>query len=203
MIKYSELNLGQIEAVVNRIGGMSGVQRLLADELVVVEKSNLKPVVTEARDFAIWKTVTLGLEKSPKDYRKAIKNYGGHIGDRTDQILNKTEVSQTEVELDLVVVTVNRLGFRNAHLDVLYARAINLGLQLCPAEVGPALWLLYKYEPGGEWLYIGMEPITCSDGSPRVFGGDGEGERWLRSTHIGNDHLCYAYDQWVFVRPRK
>ncbi len=36
MIKNSELNLGQIEAIVNKLGGMSGVDRFLAGELVVV-----------------------------------------------------------------------------------------------------------------------------------------------------------------------
>lgn len=40
MIKHSELTLGQIEAIVNKIvkvGGPEGVKRLLADELTVVE----------------------------------------------------------------------------------------------------------------------------------------------------------------------
>ena len=38
-MKYGELNLGQIEAVVNRLGGMEGVQRFLAglSEIVVVK----------------------------------------------------------------------------------------------------------------------------------------------------------------------
>ena len=205
MIKYSELNLGQIEAVVNKIGGMSGVQRLLADELVVVEKSNLKPVVTEARDFAIWKTVTLGLKKSPKDYRKAMEKDGYRVGDYAGQILNKTEVSQTEVELDLVVVTVGELGFKDgARRDVFYARAIELGLQLCPAEVGPSLRLLYKDQPRGEWLRIGMEPITPSGGLPHVFGvDDGLGGRWLRSLYGRAVSVWDAGHPWVFVRPRK
>ena len=124
-------------------------------------------------ELNLWKTVTLGLKKSPKDYRKAIKKDGCRIGDYAGQILNKTEVSQTEVEVDLVVVTVGELGFKDgARRDVLYARAIELGLQLCPAEVGPALRLLYKDQPRGEWLRIGMEPITDSDGFPFVFGVD-------------------------------
>ena len=37
-IKYSELNLGQIEAAVNKLGGMDGLMRFLADELVVAER---------------------------------------------------------------------------------------------------------------------------------------------------------------------
>jgi hypothetical protein len=206
VIKYSELNLGQIEAVVNKIGGMSGVQRLLADDLVVVEKSNLKPVVTGARDFGIWKTVTLGLKKSPKDYRKAIEKDGNHIGDYAGQILNKTEVSQTEVELDLVVVTVGELGFKDgARRDKIYARAIELGLQICPAEVGPALRLLYKKDqPSSEWLRIAMEPIVDSGDSPRVFSVDDDyDDRWLLSAFGNASSFWHADDRWVFVRPRK
>jgi hypothetical protein len=37
-IKYSKLNLGQIEAAVNKLGGMDGLKRFLADELVVAER---------------------------------------------------------------------------------------------------------------------------------------------------------------------
>jgi len=39
-MKYGELNLGQIEAMVNKLGGMEGVQRFLADKLEVVEKNS-------------------------------------------------------------------------------------------------------------------------------------------------------------------
>lgn len=157
----------------------------------------LKPVVTETRDFAIWKTVTLGLKKSPKDYKKAMEKDGYHIIDYAGQILNKTEVSQTEVELDLVAVTVGELGFKDgARRDVLYTRAIELGLQLCPAEVGPALRLAYKDQPKGEWLRIGMEPIAGSDDNPYVFGvGNGFGALCL-----GSYYGLAAY-RWVFVRP--
>jgi len=37
-MKYGELNLGQIEALVNKLGGMDGVASLLADETVVTRK---------------------------------------------------------------------------------------------------------------------------------------------------------------------
>lgn len=37
-MKYGELNLGQIEALVNKLGGMDGVASLLADEMVVTRK---------------------------------------------------------------------------------------------------------------------------------------------------------------------
>lgn len=39
--KYSELSLGQIEAIVNKLGGMEGVQRLLSGKVEMVLKSIL------------------------------------------------------------------------------------------------------------------------------------------------------------------
>lgn len=44
MIKNSELTLGQIEAVVNKLGGMDGVRRLLAGTVEIVIKSILELV---------------------------------------------------------------------------------------------------------------------------------------------------------------
>lgn len=43
-MKYGELNLGQIEALVNKLGGMDGVSSLLADEMVVIKKEISKEV---------------------------------------------------------------------------------------------------------------------------------------------------------------
>ena len=42
MIKYSELNLGRIEAISNKLGGMDGVERFLADEFVLVDPAKAK-----------------------------------------------------------------------------------------------------------------------------------------------------------------
>ncbi len=204
-MKYPNMSWGKMEAVINLVGGEEGVQRLIARELVVVEASSLQPIKTKPRDFAVWKTVTLGLKRSPKGYRKAIEKKCDRIGNYASQILNKTKVSRTEVELDLVVVTVGELGFKDgARLDKIYARAIELGLELCPAEVGPALRLLHKDQPRGERLRIGMEPIAALDGSPGVFGvGSDNGDRWLDNSYGSAGSVWSTVSQWVFVRPRK
>lgn len=49
-MKYGELNLGQIEAVINRLGGMSGVERFLAGGLVLTERL---AEITEGFQFTI------------------------------------------------------------------------------------------------------------------------------------------------------
>lgn len=48
-------------------------------------------------------------------------------------------------------------------------RCRQLGLELCPPDVGPQLRLDYADQPEGEHVYIAMKPITASDGEPRIF----------------------------------
>lgn len=48
-------------------------------------------------------------------------------------------------------------------------RCTQLGLGLCPAQVGPELRLQYSEQPVGERVYVAMKPITASDGEPRIF----------------------------------
>ena len=47
-MKYGELTLGQVEAVVNKLGGMEGVKRFLSGETLIKEAE---------REFKIWKTI--------------------------------------------------------------------------------------------------------------------------------------------------
>jgi hypothetical protein len=82
-------------------------------------------------------------------------------------------------------VTVRDLGFPNgASLNAIYQRAQELGLKICSrssatSAMGPDLCLEYSgiYSIGlnkskemeDPMLFIGMEPITGSDGKPRIF----------------------------------
>jgi len=196
-MKYGEATMGQFEAVINKFGGMEGLNKFLRGELVVEALE---------RTSSIFKTITLGLHKDHKSYRKALEADGYRIGDYAGQILKKIEVSQTPIELDLVVMTVGDLGFPpdGARRDAIYDRAKELGLQLCPAEVGPALRLAYKNQLRGEWLLIAMEPIAGSGGRLLVFlVAHGGSALWLGSFYGRPDFVWSASDRWVFVEPRK
>jgi hypothetical protein len=81
---------------------------------------------------------------------------------------------------------------------------MEMGLGLCPAEVGPVLQLQYGDEEENEWLLwfrLAMEPITDRQGYPDIFK-IGHAGRWMGT--------CYGYPQdlwdpshlFVFVRPR-
>ncbi len=195
-MKYGDLTLGQVEAMVNKLGGMDGVKRFLSGESVIkaVEHS-----------FSIWKTITIGLHKNAESYRKALKSCGFKISDWVNDILKKIVVSSVETILDLVILTVAELGFNNgATLQQIYDRAKELGLELCPAEVGLALCLAYLDQPYGEWLQIAMEPITDSDGGVGVFHvAHDDDEQWLGMCWSSSDGVWNPDDQWVFVGPRK
>lgn len=83
---------------------------------------------------------------------------------------------------DLVRLHVKDLGLKRDYprTDEIYQKAQDLGLELCPAEVGPQYRLQNKNQPLGEWLAVAMKPIPASAGNPCVFRlGHGGGGLWL------------------------
>jgi len=164
-----------------------------------------KPVV---RNWSAWKTIKLGTGfKNADDFRKTIKDCGMRIGDWANDIIGKPEftVAARETEVDLVKVTVGDLGFKDgARRDQIYDRAKELGLEVCPSEVGPQLRLQYKDQPLNEWILIGMEPIRASGGDLFVFLVEHNDDGLWLLCNYGNPVLVWSAGyQWVFVRPRK
>jgi len=195
-MKYAEMDWGTMEAVVNKLGGMDGVKQFLRGELMV---STAIP-----RQFPIWKTVKLGLHKSTDEYRKAMKSAKNKVGDWANDILGKPAFTcaTEETDVDLVVLSVAELGFKDgAKYSEICARALELGLELCPAEVGPALRLAYKDQPRGEWLIIAMEAIAGSGGDLHVFDVEHDlGELWLFGSHGHPEYFWDSAYRFVFVR---
>lgn len=114
----------------------------------------------------IWKTVTVGVHKTAKAYRKALKKAGCDIYKLGNEILDLIPYSQQEIEMDVVLLSIsNELGFKNgAGFNDSYLCVKWLGFNLCPAELGPALRLAYDDPPPHEDLYIGMEAVTSREG---------------------------------------
>lgn len=71
---------------------------------------------------------------------------------------------------DLVRLRVADLGFsENPTTDQIYQKIQELGLELCPAEVGPHYRIVYTDQPMNEWVRIGMKQIPDPDGRSGVF----------------------------------
>jgi hypothetical protein len=157
--------------------------------------------------FPIWKTIKLGTGlKVADDFREALKAAGCHFGDWGNEILGKPAftVSETEMEIDLVNVSVAELGFKGGTtFKKICDRAAELGLKLCPAEVGPQLRLQYVDKPKGEWFLIAMEPITDSEDVLRVFYIAHDGDvLYLTGRHGHPGRFCCGFHRFVFLRSK-
>ena len=199
MVKYSELTLGTIEAVINKLGGMEGVQAFLRDELVLTKKTG--------QIFPLWRTIKLGTFKTTDASKKALKKAGCYTSDWANDIMDQPTFAlcETEKELDLVVLSVADMGFKDGvHYKDVCAKAKELGLQLCPPEVGPQLRLQYTDQPKGEWLIIAMEAIADSDGDLKVFNvaRHDDGKQWLYSYYGYPGDFWDSNIRFVFARSK-
>ncbi|KKW10325.1 MAG: hypothetical protein UY50_C0038G0010 [Parcubacteria group bacterium GW2011_GWA2_49_9] len=105
--------------------------------------------------------------QSPKQAEAKLKEQSICLSQYGNDLLNKTEFSKQKETYKLARFTVEQLGFPDgATTEQIYKKAETLGLDLCPAEVGPHLRLSYE---GGEWMLIAMKQITDRDGNPSVF----------------------------------
>jgi len=161
----------------------------------------LSHAVTE---FPIWNTVRLGIYRTQADYRRALKIAQVQIRFWwTKDAMNKMSVSRGESDISLVVTSPLELGltrFSPTYLQIC-KRAGQLGLMLCPAEVGPALRLAYADQPEGELLKIGMSPIRVRDGREEIFCVSRfDGCRRLDAEDGSADGLHVPHAQFVFVR---
>ena len=153
--------------------------------------------------FAVRFVVTLGLHKLPDAYKQAIEADGKKINSWGLDILQKVRCGKKQVEVHLAVATVEELGLpKGGTTDQLHAAIKAQGGQLCPAEVGPALRLLYKDQPKGEWLWLAMEAIPDSGGDLIVFrvARDDDG-LWLGAGYGHPDSFWYPGGRIVFLVP--
>ncbi len=164
----------------------------------------------DIRNWDIWKTIKIGTKglKTADNFRKALGKDGHEIGTYANDILGKPafKVSETETEVDLVNVSVGELGFKEGATNAqIFERAKELGLELCPNEVGPQLRLQYVDQPNGEWLLIAMEPIADSDSDLMLFVVErrDDGASYLSGGNGRPGNGWYADNRFLFVRPRK
>lgn len=117
-------------------------------------------------------------------------------------------------EIDLVRVTLADLGFMPGESrDTIVAKALELGLELCPPDTAYCLAAVYCDQPEREKLEIAMDPTPDDYNDPCVLVLDGRhategfvGGYW--SKRIIAEPIRYrgylnGEDVLVFVRPRK
>lgn len=118
------------------------------------------------RNWEVWRTIEAG-GKSVQVLVRELEHKGIYF----HKYARKMMFSQDFVTLKapeqviLVRLKVSDLGFSKfpPTLDQIYQKALDLGLDLCPPEVGPELRLKYDGPSSGETLYVGMKQIDLPD----------------------------------------
>jgi hypothetical protein len=155
-----------------------------------------------------FRNVELGTGiKDGEEFQKAIEEREMKIYKWAEDVLKNPDfkVVGERRNADLVEVSVRSLGFEKwTKYEDICKRAIELGLELCPAEVGPQLRLQYTDQPLGEYLIIAMKAIDDSDGDPGLFDVDRRDDGLWLDTHGGrSDGGWGPGNRFVFFRPRK
>jgi hypothetical protein len=121
---------------------------------------------------SMWRTIELGTGlKTRDDFCQAYAKVNCQVEMGGRMLLGNASfaVAKKKTAIDLVNMSVEELGFqRSQTYKGICTRARNIGLALCPAEVGPQLRLQYLEQPKGECLWIVMEPrvFTYNPGMP-------------------------------------
>jgi hypothetical protein len=111
--------------------------------------------------------------KTKEQLQSELKQAGVNVSSYAEDMMNSPDLTTLPIPqaLDTVRLKVGDLGLSGyPTTDQVYRKAQELGLDLCPAEVGPRLRLQYTDQPMGEWVYVGMEQINDLNGNPNVFG---------------------------------
>ena len=180
-------------------------------QLWIANPSRLRPLLRLAFSgrfnttlFPTWITIPLGAgPRTSSEFINALEEGGfGPLSDWTKNILIKSTLENRARTVKLVKVSPFELGFVGTpHLGEFYDRAQELGLRLCPPEVGPQLRLQYTNQPKGEGVYMGMTPIRLDKNTKHVFHVTNELHNpMLNGTCYELHHSVHRDDKWVFIQ---
>ena len=168
-----------------------------------LQEFNIERVYTSFPEGKIRKMeVEIG-GKTKEELLKELKDKKININDYAKDMLQSKDFTILKKAEDalLVRLKISDLFSDNKYhtTDEIYQKAQQLGLELCPAEVGPQLRLNYQEQPLNEWVYIGMKQIADRGGSPGVFElTRGGGGLWLRRGWAAPDYGWAPGDGVVF-----
>jgi hypothetical protein len=156
---------------------------------------------TPLADLPIWKSVRLD---TPAGLREALNKWPFGLGDSASAILEKAlaEDSATSA-VNLVVLSASEMGFEveNVRLSDFYARARKLGLELCPAELGPLLRLQFLDQRLGDFVHIAMKPIATNGDLIDFTVANGGAGLLLIGGEASPEQIVPATMRFVFVLP--
>lgn len=191
-IASTKYTVDQVREMVKNLGGPERALRSFRGE-------TLEPI-------AIWKTIELGLYKTPDELLEALNSSGCCVSVWFEELLcfdREIALTPHRARVDLVTRSVRELGFKSPATFVqVCAKATDFGLEICSAEVGPQLCVQHKHLLTGEYLYIAMNVIADCVGRYNVFSlANDDGKLWLQTY---SPRKVYSLESvFLFVLPRR
>lgn len=138
----------------------------------IFQLAQLEHIYTSFPEGRVKKSELIIGGKTKEELVQALRENNIKISDYAKDMLNNPDfITQPNPEqINLVRLSVSALGFQNsATVAEIYQRAEELGLNLCPAEVGPYQRLEDKDQPLNRWYWVAMKQITDRNGYALVF----------------------------------
>ena len=167
-MKYPKLDLGQIEAVVNKLGGMEGVNRFLRDELLVSEPTRSWRVEDGVIYFSVTSDGTIG-----EDWITRLEGNGFCVGDYAKQVL-RTPFFKPTNGMTTEVAVLKGMLFEDNDRITKKIRAEADKRKLGKPEPELACLIREKFTDkeikamGLIWIVAMHEPINDSEGDPAL-----------------------------------
>jgi hypothetical protein len=171
--------------------------------------ANVLPLlVRSTAAVPVWKTITVGTFANSIALGHALNAAGCDVENSTGEILARPDFTHSAImtNVELLAVSAAELGFEadTASLADIYARAQKLGFGFAAAEVAPQLRLQYFDQPIGEFLIIGMEPITTWSGEPVILNVANGGAGLILFGQDGSaDAEISVASRFIFVRSKE
>jgi hypothetical protein len=158
-------------------------------------KYNLEYVYTKfPEDRIVFRDLEVG-GKSPQELKRQLREEGIDFGASANDLLESSSFTTSSESQHLTTVELRASDLNITEkitTESIYAKAKELGLELCPAETGPDLSLKYKDKLLSQYgLLIGMEQIADPEGNGRIF--------WLGRKYGSDLSAIWADPQLVWT----
>jgi hypothetical protein len=169
-MKYGDLNLGQIEAVVNKLGGMDGMNKFLRGELIVSEPTRSWREEKGVIYFSVTSDGTTG-----EEWIARLESKGFLVGDYAKSVLrSKSFKPTTGITYEIAVLKGEFFSDSDRITKTIRKEAKNRKFSTPSAEV--ACLIREKFSDKEleamrlYWIVAMHEPIKDSDGDPTLLG---------------------------------
>lgn len=199
-MKYGDLNLGQIEAVVNKLGGMDGVNKFLRGELILSEPARRWREENGVIYFSVNSDGTTG-----EEWIARLESKGFRVGDYAKSVLRSKSFKPTTGIVYEIAVLKGELFSDNERITKNIRKdAKNRKLSTPNAEI--ACLIREKFSDkeleamGLYWIVAMHEPIKDSDGDPLLLYADRyDSGPWLSTDYVSPGRKWDRGDGFAFV----